>query len=272
MKEVRLNHSAGFTLVELLLATVIVVFLVAILGQMLATTQGIWRTSETRTDPFRDSRAAIELMSRQLALAVTNDKAPVLALQNIYTQGNDATDGPAHNQQVYVLVPMTNVKKSDMCAVGFYCTWNSSKHAYVLRRHFLNSDATFTRLQTAGLPGAPNPVGAGTVFLPSSPANSQNQDEDLAAYVWDLKIVPYEYNAGALNPNNTYPITYNGTLPQFIEITFKAISPQTATKLTAQGVAPKAWFDTATAVYKNQILPQMHQFNTRVRLYSAIAP
>jgi prepilin-type N-terminal cleavage/methylation domain-containing protein len=268
----------GFTLIEILIATAIVVFLVAILAQILSATHGIWRNSEARTDPFRDARAAIELMSRELAVVVTHDRAPVLALENVYSQPGD-TDGPLHNQQAYALVPKRNVdtnnpaiNNSDLCAVGFYCTWDNSRHAYVLRRHFFASDATFTRLQGAGLPAAPGPISPTTVYAPSSPVVSPAQDEDVAAYVWDLKIVPYEFNAGVLTQNATYPVTYNSTLPQFIEISFKAMSPQAARQLTAQGIGTGVWFDSTSPVYRNQILPHMHQFSTRVKLHDAARP
>lgn len=271
------KSRCGFTLIEILISTAIVVFLVAILAQILSATQGIWRNSEARTDPFRDARAAMELMSRELAVVVTHDKAPVLALENVYSQSGDA-DGPVHNQQAYALVPKRNVdtnnpavNSSDLCAVGFYCTWDNSRHAYVLRRHFFASDATFTRLQGAGLPGGPGPINPATVYAPSSPAVLPAQDEDVAAYVWDLKIVPYEFSAGALAPR-TYPVTYNSTLPQFIEISFKAMSPQAARQLTTQGIGTGVWFDSASPVYRNQILPHMHQFSTRIKLHDAVRP
>ncbi len=284
MKTARQKFAGAFTLIELLIATAIVVFLVAVLSQILIATQGIWRNSEARTDPFRDARAAIELMSRELTLTVTHDRAPVFALQNIYSQPNNQDntndpDGPTHNQQVYALLPTRNVDTSnpalnstDLCAVGFYCTWNSTKHAYILRRHFLASDATFSRLQGAGLPGGVGPVSAASVYDPSSPTLSPAQDEDVAAYVWDLKVVPYESNAGTLAPNNTYPITYNSALPQFVEISFKAMSPQAARQLTAQGIGTGTWFDTGGTTYINQILPHMHEFRTRIKVQSAVRP
>lgn len=275
----RLNLRGGFTLFEVLISTAIIIFLVLTLSQILSATQGIWRKSEARTDPFRDARAAIELMSRELALAVPNDKAPVLALENVYTQAEDGGEGPANNQQVYALVPIRNVdtnnpavNSSDLCAVGFYCTWDSAKHAYILRRHFFASDATFARLQGAGLPGAPAPVNASNVYAPSSPAVAPAQDEDVAAYVWDLKIVPYESTAGALAANTTYPITYNSTLPQFVEISFKAMSPQAARQLAAQGAATSVWFNTGSSTYRYQILPQMHEFRTRIKLQGGVKP
>jgi hypothetical protein len=264
--------------VEMLIATAIVVFVIVVLSQILSATQGIWRKSEARTDPFRDARAAIELMARELALTVSNDKAPVLALANLYpAQANDV-DGPSHNQQVYALLPMKNVdpsnpatNSSDLCAIGFYCTWDNSKRAYILRRHFLASDATFSRLQSAGLPGAGGPVNANTVYAPSNPATSPALDEDVAAYVWDLKIVPYEFVSGSLTATTTYPITYNSALPQFVEISFKAMSPQAARQLTAQGIGTGVWFDfnCSNCIYSNQILPNVHEFKTRIKLQNA---
>ena len=83
MKRQGKSQHRGFTLVEMLITTAIVVFVVVVLSQILSATQGIWRNSESRTDPFRDARAAVELMARELALATPNDKAPVLALENI---------------------------------------------------------------------------------------------------------------------------------------------------------------------------------------------
>ena len=195
MKRPTLRQNKAFTLIEMLIAMAIVVFLVVLLSQILAATQGIWRGSETRTDPFRDARAVMELMERELAWATPNDKAPALALENICPTQPGDVDGPAHNQQVYSLIPTRNVdptnasnNKSDMCAVGFYCTWDTTKHAYILRRHFLGSDG-FSRMQAAGLPA--NSVPAADVYEPSVSPMPPVQDEDVAAYVWDFKVVPY---------------------------------------------------------------------------------
>ena len=274
------DSRRAFTLVEVLIATAIVVFLVAMLAQILSATQGIWRNAEARSDPFRDARAAIELMSRELALAIPNDKAPVLALENICPAQPGDANGP-DNQQIYALLPSRNVdtnnsavNKSDICAVGFYCVWDNAKHAYVLRRHFLASDYTFSRMQTAGLPANSTP--AVNVYEPTASPTPPALDEDVAAYVWDLKIVPYEFIGGVLTPTTTYPITYNNSLPQFLEISFKAMSPQAARKLTAQNIGSDVWFppdpNNPPAIYRNQILPVMHQFKTRVRLHDAVRP
>lgn len=280
----------AFSLVELLLAVAIVAFLVLILAQIISSAEGIWRHSAARVDAFRDARAALELMSRELTVALTNDRAPVLALENIFTQPNDAAAGPANNQQVYALLPLRNVgdpggsrtnERTDICAVGFYCSWNADRHAYVLRKHILQSNPTYARLRAAfGNPTptpspSPAPPGApitpDAIFSPTDPTTNPAEDEDVAAYVWDLKITAYELVGGVPAPQ-TYPAVYRSTLPQFIDVSFKAISQQAARQLEAQNVDPKTWFDTGGTIYRNQILPQLHQFSTRIYFQNAPKP
>jgi type II secretory pathway pseudopilin PulG len=283
---------AAFTLVEILVAVAIVVFLVVVLAQIISSAQAIWRNSEARTDAFRDARAAIELISRDLSLALTNERAPVLVLSPLYSDPNDATVGPLRNQQVYALIPMRNTgdpppgstTRSDICAIGFYCSWDNNRRAYVLRKHVLQSNPTFTRLRTAFGPPTPTPppspspaptgppVDPTNIYSPSNPATAPAEDEDVAAYVWDLKILPYDYTAGVPTPNTVYPFIYRATLPQFIEVSFKAFSPQSARRLEAQGIAPGVWFDTTSPIYKNQILPHVQVFSTRIRLQNARTP
>src|SRR2546423_13799084 len=70
------RRLAAFTLVEILVAIAIVVFVVLVLAQIISSAQAIWRHSEARTDAFREARAALHLMARDLALALTDDRAP----------------------------------------------------------------------------------------------------------------------------------------------------------------------------------------------------
>lgn len=283
----------------------ILVFLIVLLAQLITSAQTIWRNSEARTDAFRDARAALELMSKDLSLALTNDRAPVLALSNVYTQTDDLTVGPQNNQQVYALIPVRNngdpppvtptptptqaIVRSDICAVGFYCSWDAIRHAYVLRKHFVESNPTYSNLQAAFGPATPTPpplpspaptgppIAPASIYQPfgpttvPSPTPPQPEDEDVAAYVWDLKIIPYENNGGALIAHN-YPVEYRAILPQYLEISFKAFSPQAARQLQAENINPSDWFNTNSSIYKNQILPHSQVFTTRIRLQNARVP
>jgi hypothetical protein len=239
-------------------------------------------------------------MARDLSLALTNNRAPTLALSNVFTQPNDPTVGPTNNRQVYALIPMRNAgdpapavappaptptpARSDICAIGFYCSWDAARRAYVLRKHVLQSNPTFTTLQAAFGPPTPTPpasispapvgpaIQATAVYQPSNPATSPAEDEDVAAYVWDLRIVPYELIAGVPTPNNTYPVTYRSTLPQYVEISFRAMSPQAARQLQGQNVGPDTWFNPISEIYRNQIVPNSQVFRARVRLHNAQTP
>lgn len=275
---------------ELLVAVAIVAFLIVVLAQIIVSAQAIWRHSEARTDAFRDARAALELMSRDIALALTDGRAPVLALTNLYNQSDDPSVGPANNQQIYALIPMRNTGepnpgptpvRTDICAVGFYCTWDANRRAYVLRKHVLQSTPTYQKLVVAvGSPTptpSPSPAPTSTpaspagIFSPSSPAVAPAEDEDIAAYVWDLKVTAFE-NVGGTPTAQSYPIVYGATLPQFIEVSLKAFSPQAARQLEAQNIGPQTWFDPASAIYRNQIAPHVQTFSTRIRLENARTP
>jgi prepilin-type N-terminal cleavage/methylation domain-containing protein len=294
------TFHGGFSLVELLVAMAIVTFLIVMLSQIISGAQGLWRTSESRTDAFREARAAIDLMARDLSVALTNDRAPTLALSNVFTQSDDPTAGPTHNRQVYALIPMRNAgdpapaaappaptptpARSDICAIGFYCSWDANRNAYVLRKHVIQSNPTFTTLQAAfgaptpTPPASPSPAPTGppiaptAIYQPSVPATPPAEDEDVAAYVWDLTIVPYELVGGVPTPNNTYPVAYRATLPQFVEISFRAMSPQAARQLQGQNIGPETWFDQNSAIYRNQILPYSQVFRARVRLQNTQRP
>ena len=265
----------AFTLAELLISITILVGLVLLLSQVLSAARALWQDSEARTDTFRDARAALELMTRELSLAQVNDRAPVLSLSNVYTHNDDPTAGPTNNQQIYAIVPIKNAEKTDLCAVGYYCNWNALKRAYVLRRHLLPSDANYTRLQVAGLPASTAAPSAIYTRSGADPAASPAKDEDVAAYIWDLKIVPFETNPTPGGPpvaNTTYPVTYYATLPQYLNISFKALSPQAGRQLTGQITDPSAWFATTSSIYLDQIRPRLQTFSTRVRFQNAVKP
>lgn len=261
---VRVARCRAFTLAELLVSVAILVVLVLLMARMMGATYDLWQQSESRLDAFREARAALHIISRDLGSVMgaprpeDNEKVPFLSIRPIASQ-------PGNNQQVYAVIPARNPGKSDLCGVGFFCAWDAAKKAYVLKRYFEDSDAFFTRLQGAGLPNsaATNPT---AIFQP----NTATLTEELGAYIWDLQIRPFESNSGNLT-QKTPPVDYTDTakLPAFIEIYFKAMSPTVARAVTAQNIQPADWTNPASAVYKNLIHPHAREFTTRIHLRSA---
>src|SRR5438128_4040107 len=185
----------GFTLAELLVATGVTAGMVLMLGWMLGSLMSSASHANERVDAFRAARAALQLIERDLrnlvrtqwnpdpftnpapapcfasAISTTRVTLPAayFALDSLYS------DPAAGNQQLYALVAeKTPASSGDLCAVGYYCAWDTQLHAYSLRRFFRG--LTFSDIQGFG-------TFAGESFL-YSPGSS---DPVLAAFVRNLQ-------------------------------------------------------------------------------------
>ncbi|HEY2799944.1 MAG TPA: hypothetical protein VGI85_05075 [Chthoniobacterales bacterium] len=228
----------AFTIAELLVAIALTLVIVAILFRVFAATARQWQTSDQRIDTFRDARAVLQLMARELGRADISGNPEMIALFN--QQGNYASEA-------YTVAPIPNSGKSDLCAVGYYTEFDSTTKAFSLKRVFKDSDAAFPALAGA----APN--------FTSLYAKTPN-DETVAAYVWDLEFRPgllADPVAPTANPTANW---------KWLEIRFKSMSPAAARKIRNFGVTANTWSDPTSALYKNLILPYEQQFVTRVVL------
>jgi type II secretory pathway pseudopilin PulG len=279
-------RGGGFTLVELLVATGITVAIVLMLGLMLSSLMTTASHATERVDAFRDARAAMQMIERDLrnlvrtqwnpdpftnptplpcfASAVSTTRvtlpAAYFAAKSIWQDPNDPYSTTTPNAQLFVLVAdRTSASSGDVCAVGYYCRWDNQLHAYSLRRFFRQfspadmqawgSYAADSALYDLNAPGAKNDV--------------------LAAYVWNFKITPYD-SAGS--QYTTYPCVCDGPgtaptmLPAAVEISFNAMSPQAARTVMSVSSSPNDWMDTTTQNYQRLIAPHTYQFRSRINL------
>ncbi len=273
------RSRAAFTLVELLIATGITVAMVLMLGLMLGSLMGSASHTTARVDAFRDARAALQMIERDLRNLVRTQWSPdpfsnptptpgtvraltlpaaYFAVKNIY---NDPADG---NQQLYALVAAkTTGASGDVCAVGYYCQWDNQLNTYSLRRFFRDSTATFAAMQSAGSYAAYS-----ALYDLSAP---DAKSDVLAAYVWNFKVTPYDANGAIIgtsqdpyicDPSATTP----KPLPAAIEISFNAMSPQAARTVMSVSSSPNDWMDTTTQTYQRLIAPHAYQFRSRINL------
>ena len=251
-------RGGGFTLVELLIATGITVAIVLMLGLMLSSLMSTASHATQRVDAFRDARAALQVMQRDLRnLVRTQWTTPTqpqtlptayFAIDNIYT-----ADPVAGNQQLYALVSAkTTASSGDVCAVGYYCRWDDQLHAYTLRRFF--RQFSLADMQAWGSYAADS-----VLYVPGA------SDAVLAAYVWNLKITMYDSGGAVIN---TYPYicdpdaTTPKTLPAAIEISFNAMSPQAARTVMSVTSDPSVWIN----MDANLVKPHAYQFRSRINL------
>jgi type II secretory pathway pseudopilin PulG len=286
----RLRSRRGFTLVELLIATGITVAIVLMLGLMLGSLIGSASHATSRVDAFRDARAALQMIERDLRNLVRTQWSPdpfssptptpgtlqpltlpsaYFALKNIY-QLPGGLSGDT-NQQLYALIAdRTTPSSGDVCAVGYYCRWDDQLHAYALRRFFRDSTATFAAMQGAGSYASDS-----VLYAPGV------NDAVLAAYVWNFSVTAYDANGNVIPTRdaNGNPISYvcdpNATtpnrLPAAIEISFNAMSPQAAQAVMSVSSDPSVWMSvnaspTPPPLYMNLIAPHAYQFRSRINL------
>src|SRR5437667_2049336 len=147
------ERVSAFTFVELLIATSITVAMVLMLGWMLGSLMSSASHATERVDAFRDARAALQMMERDLRnlvrtqwqLDASGTLRPVTLLAAYFAVDNLYSSDPAPgNQQLYALVAdQTTPSSGDVCAVGYYCRWDDQLHAYSIRRFFRGSTDTF---------------------------------------------------------------------------------------------------------------------------------
>jgi len=265
-------HRA-FTLVEMVVAIAVTLALVVIMVQIFVSGSNLWTKNNERLDTFREARAALQMMARDLSgvnpVPGLPDQFPVLALQyHPSTAGEDKV-----NQEVYGLTSVSNSGKSDLCAVGYFCAWDANKSTFVLKRQFTESNTTFANLRQA-LPLASPMTGQGAFNVlfarplnSTAAANSTSTQsvDDMASYVWDLQFITPTTG----NPPQTvkWPQGYFWKeMPLWVEIRFKALGATAARKLEGSQITRDVWFSPDSDIYKRMILPNEQQFVTRVKL------
>jgi type II secretory pathway pseudopilin PulG len=269
------ERVSAFTLVELLIATGITVAMVLMLGWMLGSLMSSASHATERVDAFRDARAALQMIERDLRNLVRTQwqwdpslgrLKQVTLLAAYFAVDNLYSDPATGNQQFYALVAdQTTPSSGDVCAVGYYCRWDDQLHAYSLRRFFRGTTDTrgvmLTAQQTTG-------YAADSVLY--TPVLS---DPVLAAYVWNFKVTMYDAAGTVIN---TYPYICDilpaapppipKPLPAAIEISFNAMSPQAARTMMSVSSSPNDWMDTTTQNYQRLIMPHTYQFRSRINM------
>lgn len=241
----------AFTLVELLVSITITLVIVVVLFQVFAATARQWQTSDQRIDTFRDARAILQIMARDLSRADINGNASMLMLADYFTVAPD----PQFAKEAYAITPIPNAGKSSLCAVGYYCAYDGATHAYSLRRLYKNSNVTYTAL------ARPTPdFTALYTKNPSMDPTDLTRDDVAAGYVWDLQFHP-GVGKDFVDPSSVPSSQWN-----WLEIRFKSMSPASGRLIRNTAINTSTWFDSTSSIYKTFILPYEQQFISRVTL------
>jgi type II secretory pathway pseudopilin PulG len=278
----RLRDEGGFTLAELLIATAITVIIVVLLGTMLGSVLNTASRANQRIDAFREARAALQVIERDLSNLVraqwnpdpfpspaplpcaasttsttsVTRPAAYFAAAPVWQDPNDPYSAGNPNAQIFALISTKStgsVTAGDVSAVGYYCRWDGNR--YTLRRFFRDSAHTFSVLQNA-----PSYAADSELYDLNAP---DARNDLLAAYIWDFKVTIYDASG---NLQTRYPCicdqsaTTPTLLPAAIEISFNAMSPQAARTVMSVSSSPADWMN----MNMNLVNPHTYQFRTRI--------
>lgn len=295
----RSKDRSGFTILELLIAATITIVIVVLLGAAFGSLAKISSRTNNSIDAFRDARAAMHMMERDLSATVAARPAAYFVID-----ADEAGTSGAAVCQIEALVSAKNQPVAvggatpapgDLCAVRYYCAWDTNAKTYTMNRFFRDSKSTQTMLYTLYKSN-------GYVDLMNLYRTAATADEPLASYVWGLRATAYDPTGNVIGytkdsagyqatgaphiwdgsptpaPNPLPSVTPTPTpRPAAVEISFRAMSPTAAKAALAvignRSDAYNVWMaaDNGTAakqndlnLYNQLIAPNTYVFRTRI--------
>lgn len=255
-----LSHGLfAFTLIELLVAMAVFAILVVMLMGMVDSASKLWRQSENRMDSYRETRAAIAIMSRDLrnALAGTNTNY-ILLNENAYPFLADAEKSTNYAGAIFFLAAepanaqQTGSNRSDVSMVGYFLAYGNSSmvaaaqagSAMNLYRYFRSSDVTYAKMSNS----TASPFDTNIL-------TSDGSVELLARNIKSFRVT-------ALDTNSTpYVATTNAPLPPMVKIEIVALNKDTSKKMRSKD----DWTNSLSAL-SNVVIQNSQTFSTRENL------
>lgn len=255
----------AFTLLELLVAMAVFSLLIVLLMGMVDSGTKLWRENENRVDSYREARAAISMMERDLRNVLAKNSTNYLRfnaaafpqLQEADVQKNTNTASavfflsaqPASAQDLAA-------NKGDICEVGYFLGYGNSSAGPVnsgisksmnLYRYFRSSGGTFSNLTN----------GSSSLFTNVTITGAES--DLLARNIKAFRLTPFHLNsAGNYVP---YDAVTHGAMPDLVEVSLTALNQDVSRKLLSSG----DWINTPG--YLTNVTKQVEQtFTTRIRL------
>jgi type II secretory pathway pseudopilin PulG len=254
----------SFTLTELLVSTAILTVLVLVMFNVVDNASRAWRLTEQRVDAFREARAALFIISRDLSSIIDlhqkNSALPAFVLNNGHPHGTelladipDATPDKPHADNVFFFCTLpANAQESgnlsDICSVGYYMRYRQMSDvdpnapemfrklgSYALVRYMKSSNATFSVLESGTRP----------LF------QGATTDDILARNVIDFYVKPLRADGTTVTPWDI------NEMPAFVEISLTAFNYATAKQFDKAD-----WQDRTGKTYKEK----RQTFTTRIKI------
>jgi prepilin-type N-terminal cleavage/methylation domain-containing protein len=248
----------AFTLLELLVAMAVLAILVVMLMGLVTSATSLWRASENRVDAYREARAALSVMTRDLAALIPSANTNLFLINS---NGAFTKAAPGAEKDVrragaafFLAALPTNAQdstnnRSDVCEVGYFLSFEkvkfmtNSEKTMNLYRFFRSSDPTFTNLS------------ASDNFKHAAMGSAG--EELLARNIREFRITPLVWTNNAYSTN--FVPTAAKPVPDLVEISLTALNQEAAKRFTNKA-------DWVSATPSEALTNAQQIFTTRVRL------
>lgn len=153
MKHSAQKKRSAFTLIEIMVATVIMVILVGLVIQITSEVLKVWNRSSGKLSANAEARIAMDLLTQDIETAVFRDNG----LQWLRVEGPSTVGGPFDAGQTVALklfspaLDRDQSEPGDICAIGYQLAYGpayqgATDQVYALYRHIVSPKDTFDNL------------------------------------------------------------------------------------------------------------------------------
>ncbi len=255
-KKKLLGGERGFTIIELLVATAILVIIAGVLFSIFGKASDAWLSSEATVDRQRSARLTLDMMNRELSEAlVTTGSQPNSTIKFFGT-----------NTAVYFVAPVPPGGNylSDLAEFGYRFVTNSAgnpiSNIYRYSTYFNTDPLQSNAWLDIRSDGPPFFNGTSNAF-----ANTFGSTNVLAENILDLEFYYYDTNdftgTNTWNSSSSGILNQLGRLPSVIEVTALIMDSRKALRVPNVSTYPSA--------YTNYVLKYARTNSMAIHLFNA---
>lgn len=223
--------KTGFTLLELMVAMAVLSILVVMMLGLVDSAAKLWRENENRVDAYREARAAMGIMARDLRNMVASTNTNLFLINTNGAFAKVPLAGETNTNRAGAIFFLASLpagaqeeqkNKSDICEVGYFLGFErtlaggtNSQQTLNLYRFFRSSNPTYTNLVSGNL-------FQGAAIGPTG-------EELLARNIREFQITPLVITNNAFE---VFSPSTNRALPDLIEIRVTAVNQEAARRFT----------------------------------------
>jgi len=251
------KKASAFTMLELLVSMAVLSMLIVLLLSMVDNATKMWRLSENRVDAYREARAALNVIARDLASLYGSTDA------NFFYVDREPTALPEVASQLdgklfFVTALPVDAQGgatndiSDLCTVGYFSGFDRTSltgkgnESMNLYRYFRPSGLTFTALKSGDI--------ADGMTIDASATDTFS--EVLAKNIIGFKVNAFTRDPSVAGKLVPFTATASSGTPDVIEISLSAISNDSAKRFTDRA----DWENTNSTTYRENV----RTFNKRI--------